>query len=89
MEQTLAVVGFAVLLASWLAMFARLRRDAKPGVGTLTDYMGPQVPWPRRTGLGLLPVYWRTYGFDARLAGAVLGLILIAAAILAGGRSPD
>lgn len=89
MEQTLAAMGFAVLLASWLAMFARLRRDSRPGVGTLTDYVGPRVPVLRRAGLGLLRVYWRTYGFDARLAGAVLGLILIAAAILAGDRSPD
>ena len=84
MEQTLTLIGFAILLASWFTMFARLRGDSKRASGSLTDYMGPRVPLLRRSGLGLVLRYGQTYGLDVRLAGALLGLILIGAAILVG-----
>lgn len=84
MNQTLTIIGFAILLVSWLAMFARLRGDSRRAAGSLTDYMGPRVPLLRGSALGLLRRYWQAYGFDVRLAGAVIGLILIVAAILAG-----
>ena len=81
MNQTLTIIGFAILLVSWLAMFARLRRDSRRAAGSLTDYMGPRVPLLRGSAFGLVQRYWRTYGFDARIAGAGIGLILIVAAI--------
>lgn len=84
MEQTLTIIGFAILLVSWFAMFARLRGDARRAAGSLTDYIGPRVPLLRRSGLGLVLRYGQVYGLDVRLAGAVLGLILIGAAILVG-----
>ena len=84
MEQTLTLIGFAILLVSWFAMFARLRGDSRRAAGALTDYIGPRVPLLHRSGLGLLHRYWQAYGFDVRLAGALIGLIFIGAAILAG-----
>lgn len=85
MKETLAAIGFVILLASWFAMFARLRRDSKRAAGSLGDYVAAQPPFFGRSGLSLLPRYWRQYGFDARLAGALIGLILaIIAAVLAG-----
>lgn len=84
MNQALTVIGFVILLASWFAMFTRLRGHSKRAAGSLTDYVAAQPPLIGRSGLSLLPRYWRTYGFDVRLAGAVIGLIFIVAAILAG-----
>lgn len=82
MSEALTLIGFVILLASWFAMFARLRAHSKRAAGTLTDYVAAQPPFFGRSGMGLLPNYWRTFGFDVRLAGAVVGLILILAAVL-------
>lgn len=84
MDETLTAIGFVTLLASWFAMFARLRRDSKSAAGSLGDYVAAQPPLLGRSGLSLLPRYWRHYGFDVRVAGALIGLIMIIAAVFAG-----
>jgi hypothetical protein len=85
--QVTALVGFLMLLAGWFAMFLRIRDDPGVSAGTYSSYVGPRAfgfRWARRNGLGLLKVYWRHYGLDARLGLAVAGLLLIVVAAFLG-----
>lgn len=85
--ETLAVVGFALLLAGWFAMFFRIRQD-QPGhpLANYGTYIGARVGGFRlvgKSGFSLLSFYWKHYGADARFFLSVAGgVVLVAAFIL-------
>ena len=88
--QTLAMIGFLLLLAGWLAMFFRVRRDfPNRNVAQYSSYSSPRRFGFRlmgRSAFSLVKFYWQHYGFDVRLALARLGMILIAMAAIGGSK---
>jgi hypothetical protein len=77
--ESLGLGGFVLLLAGWFGMFARVRRD-HPG-HPLANY-STYVSFGRRSGFSLLPFYWRHYGLDVWFAVSMIGIALIAGAIV-------
>jgi len=88
--QTLGIIGFLLLLAGWLAMFFRVRRDfPNRDVGKIGSYPSPRVfgfKLMGRSAFSLVKFYWQHYGFDVRLSLAGLGIILIAIAAIGGSK---
>lgn len=88
--QTLGIIGFLLLLAGWLAMFFRVRRDfPNRDVGKIGNYPSPRVfgfKLMGRSAFSLVKYYWQHYGFDLRLALAGLGILLIAIAAIGGSK---
>lgn len=79
--QTFGIISFLLLLAGWLAMFFRVRRDfPSRQVSRYGTYTGPRLFGFKLTGrsaFSLIQFYWQHYGFDVRLGLAVLGILLI------------
>ncbi|MEO6164749.1 MAG: hypothetical protein ABIP88_11500 [Candidatus Binatia bacterium] len=88
--QTLGIIGFLLLLAGWLAMFFRVRRDfPNRDVGKIGSYPSPRVfgfKLMGRSAFSLVKYYWQQYGFDVRLSLAGLGILLIAIAAIGGSK---
>ena len=84
--QTLGIIGFLLLLAGWLAMFFRVRRDfPNRDVAKIGSYPSPRLFGFRlmgRSAFSLVKFYWQHYGFDVRLSLAGLGIILIVIAAI-------
>ena len=84
--ETLAILGFALLLGGWFLMFFRVRRDFPDrAVSKYGSYTGPRVFGLRvgsRSAFSLLRFYWQHYGVDARISLAVLGIVLIGIAAI-------
>jgi len=79
MWQTVAVAGFALLLAGWFGMFLRIRHEL-PGheMARYTSHLRiPFLNW--RRGWPLIGFYYQRYGVDAWviLTGAGIVLILV------------
>lgn len=88
--QTLGLIGFLLLLAGWLAMFFRVRRDfPNRDVGKIGSYPSPRVfgfKLMGRSAFSLVKYYWQHYGCDLRLSLAGLGILLIAIAAIGGSK---
>jgi len=88
--QTFGIIGFLLLLAGWLAMFFRVRRDfPNRDISQHGSYTGPRIfgfSLKRRSAFSLIRFYWQHYGFDVRLSLAGLGIILIVIAAIGGGK---
>jgi len=88
--QTLGIIGFLLLLAGWLAMFFRVRRDfPNRDVGKIGSYPSPRVfgfKLMGRSAFSLVKYYWQHFGFDVRLSLAGLGILLIAIAAIGGSK---
>ena len=88
--QTLGIIGFLLLLAGWLAMFFRVRRDfPNRHVGKIGSYPSPRLfgfKLMGRSAFSLVKYYWQHYGFDVRLSLAGLGILLIAIAAIGGSK---
>jgi hypothetical protein len=83
---TLAILGFALVLGAWFLMFFRVRRDFPDrGVSRYGSYTGPRVFGFRvggRSAFSLVTFYWQHYGLDARISLGVLGVLLIVIAAI-------
>jgi hypothetical protein len=87
--ETLGIVGFVLVLAGWLGMFFRVRREyPKRNVAKYGSYTGPTVfgfRFGKRSAFSLVMFYWQHYGADAWLSMAALGVLLIAVAAVGWG----
>jgi hypothetical protein len=88
--QTFGIIGFLLLLAGWLAMFFRVRRDfPNRDASKYGSYTGPRIfgfSLKRRSAFSLLKFYWQHYGLDVWFSLAALGILLIVIAAIGGGK---